>query len=71
MAIKRGTRVRVTTHEFDTTPDGTPNDGYGYGTTGTVIGFRTNRFWGRVATVQLDAGLYVDWVLSDIEEVDE
>lgn len=72
MGIEKGAHVRVTSHEFDTTPDGTPNTGYGYGVTGTVVGFRTNRFAGRMAVVHLDhEDAYVDWAVTDIEVVDQ
>lgn len=74
MAIKKGDHVRVISHEHDTTPDGTVNTGYGFGVSGTVVGFRNNRFHGRQAIVQLDGkeaddpmGAFVDWTLTDIE----
>lgn len=71
MAFKKGDHVRVTTHEFDTTPDGEVNDCYGFGTTGVIENFRNNRFHGRQAVVELDdqPSHYVDWTLTDIEKV--
>ncbi len=72
MQIKIGDHVRVTTHEFDITPDGQPNTGYGFGVSGVVYNFRTNRFYGRMAVVELDnePDTYVDWLLTDIEKVE-
>lgn len=50
---------------------------YAKGTTGTIVGFRTDRFHGRQAIVHLDGvdkddplGAFVDWTLTDIEKVE-
>lgn len=71
MAFKKGDRVRVTTHEYDYTPDGQVNDSYGFGVTGVITGFRNNRFHGRQAIVRLDSDpeTYVDWTLTNIEKI--
>lgn len=71
MAFKKGDRVQVITHEFDFTPGGTVNDFYGFGATGTIDGFRNNRFHGRQAVVipDSDTDCYVDWTLTEIEKI--
>jgi hypothetical protein len=73
MAFKKGDHVRVVRNEF-----GHTEGPYSPGTTGVITGFRTNRFYGRQAIVQLDGleeddpmGAFVDWTLSDIEKVEE
>lgn len=68
--VKKGDHVRVKRE------GGIGGEGYGpysKGTTGVVDCFRTNRFFGRQATVQLDGTeadpTYVDWTLTDIEVI--
>lgn len=72
MTFKKGDHVIVVTDEFEFTPDGNRNTGYGPGVTGIIAGFRTNRFHGRQAIVKLDAepGMFVDWTLDWIEKVE-
>lgn len=58
MTIRKGDQIRLV-------------KGYQAGATGVVVAFRTNRFYGRQATVQLDANpeAYQDWTLTEVEKV--
>lgn len=73
---KKGDRVQVTTHEYDTTPDGNLNTGYAYGLPGVVDSVRNTSLAGRILIVLLDGkepddpmGAYVDWRASDVKVV--
>lgn len=73
MKVKKGDHVKVV-REGGINGEG--RGPYAQGTTGVVDGFRSNRFWGRQAIVQLDGmerddpmGAFVDWTLTDIEVI--